>query len=472
MLVSAFVTSVATAISFYIDYGDEILFQEKSFEQLQKVSLPAIARPLWDFDDKSVLIQLTAMTTIRDILKVQILSPSGDILHEVSKVSSDALEADKSNVDVVKEYLIRSPEVTSMKENLGTLKIYATRSFIIDKLVHRLAVFFVAQLVKSLMISALIYFLVSILINRRILNLSRYIVDNSRRPIEQWSKYSPGQKEIWGRDELSNLQQVLLEHISKLADLHQRNKKLILSQGEELDRQRQMAIESAKLVAVGEMASGIAHEINNPLSIVSLSVKGAELALVKKEPVEKIQFFLTRIDRTTQRISKIVNSMKLSVRDASIDPLAPVLCQTLIEECLILFESRLQNSGIELRTNIKDIAELKVECREGQVVQILVNLLNNAFDAVYQQKKPWIEVYISAASDGMVEISIIDSGKGLSPELASKIFNPFFTTKEVGKGTGLGLSIARKNAHSNGGDLFLDSQSSNTKFTLRLKKSL
>lgn len=440
--------------------------QEKTFEQIQKVSIPAISKPVWDFDDRSIMAQLTALTTIRDIVQAEIVNQTGQVIHKVSKdVPKGVL------IDEVREYTIETGGYGAAGEKLGVLRIYATKKFIVNKLVNRLMIFFASQLVKSLVISILIYYLVSLLVTRRILNLSKYILMNNHLSPQQWNQFESSGKDFLGRDELSHLQETFLNKLSRLSELQQKNNQLILSQGEELDRQRQMAIESAKLVAVGEMASGIAHEINNPLAIISLSVKGAELAISRQDPPDKIQFFLTRIDKTAQRIAKIVSSMKLSVRDSSQDAVMPVLCSALIEESLILFESRLRNSGVEVRHNLKEYGELKVLCREGQIVQIIVNLLNNAFDAVYQRPQSWIEINFELVDGSMIDLSVVDSGSGISPELAKKIFTPFFTTKEVGKGTGLGLSIAKKNAMANDGDLFLDFNHPNTKFTLRLRRA-
>ena len=108
--------------------------------------------------------------------------------------------------------------------------------------------------------------------------------------------------------------------------------------------------------------------------------------------------------------------------------------------------------------------------RPGQIGQILVNLINNALDAVTDMPDKWIRIAVSHTESHLF-ISVADSGKGVPSAIRHKIFEPFFTSKQVGKGTGLGLSISRSLALSHGGDLFLDEASGNTQFTLRLPKS-
>jgi C4-dicarboxylate-specific signal transduction histidine kinase len=111
---------------------------------------------------------------------------------------------------------------------------------------------------------------------------------------------------------------------------------------------------------------------------------------------------------------------------------------------------------------------------------VLLNLLNNAFDAVCDLPKPWVQVEANAVGNH-VEISVTDSGSGIPAEIRNRIMQPFFTTKEAGKGTGLGLSISHGIASEHGGKLYIDEQSPHTRFVLvlpsrqeeesRLKKS-
>lgn len=110
-------------------------------------------------------------------------------------------------------------------------------------------------------------------------------------------------------------------------------------------------------------------------------------------------------------------------------------------------------------------------CRPSELSRVFLNLLNNAFDAVANLPEKWIKVDISD-SDTCTEISVTDSGHGISKEVSDKMFNPFFTTKETGKGTGLGLSISVAIVQVHNGKMYLDSECPNTRFVVEIPKGL
>ncbi len=114
-------------------------------------------------------------------------------------------------------------------------------------------------------------------------------------------------------------------------------------------------------------------------------------------------------------------------------------------------------------------ADLPFECRPAQVLQVLVNLLNNAFDAIQNNTEKWVRLGVEDAGDQLV-ISVTDSGKGIPSETAQQTLQAFFTTKPPGKGTGLGLSLSREIAESHHGSLTIDTKKPNTCFVLRLPK--
>ena len=113
--------------------------------------------------------------------------------------------------------------------------------------------------------------------------------------------------------------------------------------------------------------------------------------------------------------------------------------------------------------------EIEIECRLIQIEQVLLNLLNNSFDAIADLEEKWIRVDVEA-EDHFVNIKVVDSGKGIPAEASEKIMMPFFTTKEVGKGTGLGLSISSGILKSHGGELSLDRNAANTTFVIRVPR--
>jgi len=236
----------------------------------------------------------------------------------------------------------------------------------------------------------------------------------------------------------------------------------------ELEARRVQAISSARLSALGMMAGGIAHEINNPLAIIhGLSSNLADAAERGEANQHIVLRDAGRIRQTTMRISKIVKSLRVIARDSSADPLQEASAIKIVDDALELCREHFAINSVRLIVN--PIEEgLTVFCREAQIAQVLLNILQNAFDAVIDQAgEQWIEVSVDVLGKKIV-FSVVDSGPGISTEVAPRIMEPFFTTKPVGKGTGLGLSLSKAIAQQHGGDLKLSDRSGHTCFSLIL----
>lgn len=237
---------------------------------------------------------------------------------------------------------------------------------------------------------------------------------------------------------------------------------------ERIKIQSQM-IQSSKMASLGEMASGIAHEINNPLTIIKLAASQLQKNIDSKEPdLAGSITSISRIDSTVDRISKIILGLRTFSRDGKNDPVELVSVDELLEDMLSFCNERLKHHAIKL---IKDniLPDLLFEGRKIEITQVLLNLLNNSIDAIELADHKWIK--ISVLSDGQyLEIKVTDSGLGIPLELQNKIFQPFFTSKEIGKGTGLGLSLSQTIIQNHQGKLFIDIKSQNTSFVLRLPK--
>ncbi|MEA9356058.1 ATP-binding protein [Bacteriovorax sp. PP10] len=225
-------------------------------------------------------------------------------------------------------------------------------------------------------------------------------------------------------------------------------------------------IQSNKMASLGEMASGIAHEINNPLAIIKMTALQMQKNVTDESTIFKNG--ISKIDSTVDRISKIIQGLRTFSRDGRNDPFEIVSFDHLIDDILSFCKERLKHHSITL---IKDELDpnLVFEGRQIEISQVILNLLNNAIDAVdpLPGDNKWIR--ISAKNNGsFLEIKITDSGNGIPLETQSKMFQPFFTTKEIGKGTGLGLSLSLTIIKNHLGEIFLDNDSPNTCFVLRL----
>ena len=175
----------------------------------------------------------------------------------------------------------------------------------------------------------------------------------------------------------------------------------------------------------------------------------------------------SRIVETAERIGSIVRSLQHISRDGTSDALHSANVKDMIEHALELCRERCRMHSIRLDIPRID-PQLRVCCRQVQITQVILNLLQNAFDAVDGvDGDRWIAIQIESGNDALV-LSVLDSGPGVPPELRDRIMEPFFTTKPVGQGTGLGLSISRSIAHSHGGELKVDQRDGHTCFSLIL----
>jgi signal transduction histidine kinase len=242
-----------------------------------------------------------------------------------------------------------------------------------------------------------------------------------------------------------------------------------LSESRELViQQQQSLLSSTKMSALGEMAGGVAHEINNPLAIIQLISSQLGEALDEK-PIDEASAkgMAESISKTSERIAKIVAGLRTFSRDGSNDSFVRVNVPTLVQDTISFCQERFRNHGVDLQ--IADLPDTSFEGRATQVSQVLLNLLNNSFDAIGKTQSSWVRIDARDLPDE-IEIRVTDSGPGLPPEVKKKLFQPFFTTKEIGKGTGIGLSISLGIVHAHNGTLEVDEKSPNTSFVLRLPK--
>lgn len=233
-----------------------------------------------------------------------------------------------------------------------------------------------------------------------------------------------------------------------------------------IEEQRALMVHSSRLSTLGEMAGGVAHEVNNPLSIIL----GKTNQLKKKIQSGDVQpqtilDSLAVIEKTADRIGKIVKGLKLFSRSGEGEPFQPYPFSSILQETLDLCSERLRQKQIQLVLKVEPTIVL--ECRNVQISQILLNLISNSLDAIQFRENPWIEIGAHQEKDRLI-VYVTDSGLGIPQEIASKLMIPFFTTKELGKGTGLGLSISRSLAEDHGGTLIYDEKSPNTRFVLTL----
>jgi len=244
----------------------------------------------------------------------------------------------------------------------------------------------------------------------------------------------------------------------------------IFSDITEMQHQRAQLEQATKLATLGEMATGIAHEINQPLNAVKLMAenirRGMEINSEKTQGrvADKMQQIIAQIDRA----ATITTHMRKSARNATEEDLFSEIPDT-VAGCQTMLASRMRLEDIEWLVACEEplppaaIHPLRLE-------QVLLNLMGNAMDAIASTKadQKWIRVEAHQGERDTVSLSIEDSAGGIPENVIQRIFEPFFTTKEVGKGTGLGLSISYNIIKDSGGELTVENTQHGARFTIEL----
>lgn len=246
--------------------------------------------------------------------------------------------------------------------------------------------------------------------------------------------------------------------------------RLVEERTRELDEQKLITLQASKMSALGEMAGGIAHEINTPLATIKLLTSQLIQEIQNDIPdLESLTTQVQKIEYTSDRVAKIVRGLKTFARDDSSDPLEECRAEDILNEAFSLCAEQLRINHVAVKMYLPE-QDIVIQCRSIQIAQVILNLISNARDAIEDLNEKWIEISV-VETQKWVEFRVTDSGNGISKENQEKIFQPFYTTKGVGKGTGMGLSISLGIVKAHKGELFVDSSNANTSFVLRLARS-
>jgi len=235
----------------------------------------------------------------------------------------------------------------------------------------------------------------------------------------------------------------------------------------DLEEQRVMSFNTAKLVSLGEMSAGIAHEINNPLTIITGSATRLRAKLKKLEiddPV--VSKHITTINETIFRIANIVKSMRTISRDGTNDEFSKIQVSELYNDSLVLLSEKRRNANVVINISETDESYC-IMGRATELSQVIINIIENGIDALESCEIDLRQILLSSELNGAkVVLKITDNGPGIPKNIIDKIFDPFFTTKDVGKGTGLGLSLSKKLVESQNGEIYIEQSKGQTSFLL------
>ncbi len=248
----------------------------------------------------------------------------------------------------------------------------------------------------------------------------------------------------------------------------------------EKDQLGQQLVRASRLAEIGEMATGIAHEINNPLQVMKSeqSLIDAILSDLKEkgeikesEDLKEIEDSIAQIKLQIDRCSKITRAVLKFGRESEVVS-TDIDLGSFIPDIISMVENKATVEGITVAQEISEGIP-PIQGDPGQLQQVLINLFNNAIYAIVERhgsEGGELNICAGLKGDGKVQISVKDNGAGISPENLKKVFSPFFTTKPVGKGTGLGLSVCYGIIDNMGGVMEVSSQKGvGTTFTIDLQ---
>lgn len=310
-----------------------------------------------------------------------------------------------------------------------------------------------------------------------------YFVDRSTAPLHRLTKAVrelghgnlEAKVEVQGRDEIG----LLAFTFNRMATEIRRTIEELKEKEAQLERHRdelhqkvvdqsQKLLYSSKMSSLGEMAGGLAHEINNPLAIISMRAQKLQDGLEsgKLKPQDALEL-AQQIETTCLRINKIVRGLRAFSRDGSHDPMIEENLSSILADTIDLCAESLRSKGIVLQ--VKCEPHLSLECQPVQISQVLLNLIMNARDAIQGEKDKWIRIECSDLMEHLL-IRVTDSGHGIAPATRDQMMLPFFTTKGVGEGTGLGLSICKGIVEQHQGQIVYNPDAENTQFLVSLPK--
>lgn len=458
----------------FLTLGSAVYFkwskdEEERFSAIRQVVAEQISEslkiPIWNLNARSIKNISNIYvnnTSDRLVLGITVRDEYGKVLNRVQ--TSELLENRIPDSEIFKEIrdikyndrLIGSVEIT-FSNVTTTEKVNIILSF--------LGIWFVFALFITLLTIGIILYHILIKPLEHFKSRAQLISKGDFRPI----------RETFFLEDLSSLAKTLntaLKEVNirdeKLQKYNEELGEMINRRTQELYDQRERSHESERLAALGQMAAGIAHEVNNPLFIIQ-----GNLGRLRKTELDESQSNIAeKIETAVYRISEIVKSMSTMARDGQKDQRQIITCQELRSIVTSLCEGRLRDKDIDF--NFEFYAKCgKEDCyiyaNKTQLLQVIVNLINNSIDAIEHLEKRVITVRVRQEDDRRF-IDVIDSGPGIDKSIENRIMEPFFTTKDVNKGTGLGLSLSYEIMVKNGGYLQYDPKADHTTFIISLPK--
>ena len=461
---SAVMSTLLTCAQILFEYSEKKSELNSVIKGIESSLLPGIARLMWDFDLGNIAPPFDNLLNSVDLARVKITNIDGKVILE------------KSKPDFTPEFPIAVEFPIIYKDNVTTETVGRVQmEFYSDRILKEIRFHFITllgfNLVKTLIVALILIQLFARVVTKPLTGIVKYLEKSKALPEGAEPSELSINRGSTSPDEISDLIDFVSSREKQVFALQQKLREKIEIQTKELEetdhalkQERIRAEMNARMAQMAEMASGVAHEINNPLAIIGGYLYAIRLTLKKPEHTEAaILKSVDKAEKTTERIAKIVSGLRSFARDASQDPMEMAAINDMVQNTLNLLETKIRGHGVNIELINNCPAGLYINCRATQIIQTMVSLVSNAFDAVKSNENAWIKIHVSTR-DRNVVIQVTDSGQGIPDDVSQKIFEPVFTTKQVGQGSGLGLSVGIGIAKDHGGDIHYVKGSANTTF--------
>lgn len=227
-----------------------------------------------------------------------------------------------------------------------------------------------------------------------------------------------------------------------------------------------LMVQAGKMATIGEMAAGIAHEINNPLQIIQGRVEQISMIAEDLQIEHKVFKLLTsNLESAVFRLSSTISGLKNISYNESLEGFTYTQLSKILTDITSTISEKIQRNDIDFQILGEINTDIHVQCHRSQIAQIIINFINNSIEAISSQKDPWITLDYNV-DQSQIYFRVTDSGAGIDPKMREQIMNPYFTTKKKGRGVGLGLNISKKIAELHEGRIYIDTSSKYTCFVL------
>jgi len=468
------VTFVSTLIGVgLVAFSTHGLIEEMVEKHLQNekahvlgVAKQAIVLPLWNYDEVYIQEVLNSLLDEKDDTVIAAKITSSDNLHSYQAINKNFKNKKLQELEGLKNVDHLTDTITYRGRELGKIEVYYSTGQFSTAFKNLGNVIFLITLCMGIAVASIVTFglrrwltypLFEIATDAKKVGKGDYSVKFKTNYVGELNvvteSFNETIKAIQARDKM------LLEQNNRLEELVEKRTR-------ERDQEQLKSFQASRLASLGEMAGAIAHEINNPLSIIkgySAVLKTSLLKANNPELAENAE----KIYLTSERIAKIIKGLKFFSRDGTNDPASLCKVELFVEDLTSLCMNRANKKEISLKFFYNPDDEIYFNVTH--LGQVLINLINNSIDAVEFLDEKWIEVKFETLSS-YSKITITDSGHGIDKNIQDKIMIPFFTTKEIGKGTGLGLSVSHGIISRNGGDIYYNRDSKNTQFIIILPR--